>query len=123
MQGLVKRVQPVGIAEVAGRFESWRRSHPKRSPLPDELWREAADLARAHGIHPVARALNLAYYDLKRHAEAVRPAFVEVSVCPPAATAERIVEMERPDGARMKVRCAGPGDLVALSESFWRRRA
>ena len=49
MQVLAKRGQGGEIADLVARFESWRGSHPKRSRLPDELWRDAAQLARAHG--------------------------------------------------------------------------
>jgi hypothetical protein len=33
------------------------------------------------------------------------------------------VELERSDGARMKVRLSRRDDLVALTDSFWRWRA
>ncbi|MBV8127026.1 MAG: hypothetical protein JO114_05080 [Planctomycetaceae bacterium] len=119
--------QPASITGLQRRFESWRRSHRKRSPLPKDLWEGAAALARIHGINPIARALNLDYYDLKRHiasehqpADAASAAFVEVSMCVPASAPERIVEMERPDGGRMKIWGADQNDLLSLAQSFWR---
>lgn len=119
---------PVGAA--LRRVEAWRKNRPKRSSMPATLWEEAAQLARSHGVHPIARALRLEYYALKRHVqgspgreEPARPAFVEVSVRPPTATRDCVVEMERADGARMRVRLTSPEDLVAVTESFWRDRA
>jgi len=119
---------PVGTA--LRRVEAWRKTRAKGSPMPDKLWEEAADLARRHGINPIARALRLEYYALKHHVEGSggreepsRPAFVEVSVSPPSAPRDCVVEMERADGARMRVRLTHPGDLVTVTDSFWRYRA
>jgi hypothetical protein len=110
------------LAQAAGRFQGWRRIHPRRSRLPEQLWLEAAQLARAHGVNRVARALSLGYYSLKRHVVALPPTFVEVEAVhsPVAAGGLSVVELERADGARMTVRGASQGDLVALSDSFWR---
>jgi len=35
--------------------------------LPEELWRQAAALAREHGLNKTSRALGLKYYSLKKH--------------------------------------------------------
>lgn len=120
-------------ANVRCRLDGWRRTRPKRGPMPAELWKEAADLARLHGINPVAQALCLNYYSLKRHLNLVvrntpspqaasRPAFVELAVVPSAQTDECRVELERTDGARMKLWLSRQTDLLELVESFWRCR-
>jgi len=123
---------PGPVTDVRRRMELWRKTRPKRGPIPEVLWREAAQLAGLHGVNPIARALRLDYYALKRHLEetgrpqeTARPAaaFVEVAVCPSTPASDCVVEMERLDGARMRVRLANQGDLVALTESFWRCRA
>ncbi len=118
------------VTDARRRVEVWRRTRPTRGPMPAKLWEEAAQLAGVHGINPIARALGLEYYALKRHlettrrcAETTRPAFVEVSVVPPTLMLARIVELERPDGARMKIQLSCRQDLVAVTESFWRCRA
>lgn len=94
--------------------------------MPVALWEEAASLARIHGINPVARALGLDYYSLKAHMEEVgaraavsRPGFVEVAVCAPSPSPERVIEVERPDGTRMRVRLSNHEDLLAVAASFW----
>lgn len=122
---------PGVISDVRRRLDAWRKSRPKWGPIPAPLWKEAAALARAHGINPIAKALRLDYYSLKRQMEAVartpgtkpvaHPAFVEVAVVPSSPPpAECAVELERSDGARMRVRLSRQEDLVALSDSFWR---
>lgn len=117
---------PGPVTAVGRRIDAWRRTRPKRGPMPEALWREAAQLAQAHGIHPIACALRLEYYALKRHVDGARrpeataqPAFVEVSVCPSAPAPDCVVEMERPDGARMRVRLPSQENLIALTEAFW----
>ena len=99
-------------------------------------------MAQSHGINPVAQALNLDYYSLKRRfntASGVRrrrstdgrrsrgkaspsPAFVAVDVTPPLTTPECILELKGPRGAKMTVRLRGAVDVVALVEAFWSRR-
>lgn len=131
MDAVSRLTVPGPFSDLYHRIEAWRRTRPSRGPMPAELWQDAAVLARRHGINPVARALRLHYYSVKRALkgaprldEVSHPGFVEVSVCPPVAGASGcFVEMERPDGARMKVQGANQSDLVALSETFWRCRA
>jgi hypothetical protein len=82
------------------------------------------------GIHPVARALRLDYYSLKRRVDGAASrrqspaaAFVEVALSPSASSCspvESVIEMERPDGARMRIRVASEASLVGLTEAFWR---
>ena len=122
------------VTEVCRRLEAWRQGRAKRGPIPAGLWSEAASLARRHGVNAIARALRLDYYSLKRQADATPPAvraksvdhpgFVEVAVVPASVPpAECVVELERADGARMRVRVSRSEDMVALSEAFWRWRA
>jgi hypothetical protein len=49
------------------RFELWRRNHPGRHRLPQELWSAAANLAQRYGVCRTAKALRLEYYSLKKH--------------------------------------------------------
>ncbi len=120
---------PAAVADVRRRLDAWRKSRPKWGPIPASLWKEAVALARAHGVNPIAKALRLEYYSLKRQMKAVTPAppaspvpaFVEVAIVPSSSPpAECTVELERSDGARMRVRLSRQEDLVALSDSFWR---
>lgn len=123
---------PPQIESVRQRFERWRRNRKQRSPIPEELWASAADLARRYGLAKTARALGLDYYSLKDRIEAgdrqgwrevnARPAFVELVPHPTAAVSECTLELEDPRGARMRFHLKGTAvpDITHLSESFWR---
>jgi len=112
----------LSLDEVGRQIENWRRLRPHRTMMPEDLWQAAAAVARTRGIHPVARALRLDYYALKRRLDSrAAAAFVEVTACPPPA--ECLVEMEHPDGGRMRLRLSSEDALVRLGEAFWRRRA
>ena len=126
MKKTLNAALPETVTDVRRRLDAWRKTPGKRGPIPAALWREAACLARTHGLNPIARALRLEYYSLKRQlaavlaaGAAVQPAFVEVAVVPELARSpECAVELERPDGARMRVRVSRSEDLVVLAESL-----
>jgi hypothetical protein len=81
------------------RFQAWRRTRRNGEHLPEELWSEAAGLARRLGINRVCRALGLNHTTLKEHVAErqvatrpaqrpqpapVQPAFVELPLGPGA---------------------------------------
>ena len=72
------------IDEVRARFEEWRQNRQGKSPIPDELWSAAVELARKDGINRTAAELHLDGGKLKRlmGAKATSgkpaPAFVEL---------------------------------------------
>lgn len=120
------------VANVGARIEGWRKTRKERCRMPEELWRAAAEVARVHGVNPIAEALHLDYYALKRRVDGVaekgsvrRPVFVELGSPAPLAASACVVEIVRPDGAKMTIRMAGDGDgkLVPLGEAFWGARA
>jgi len=82
----------------------------------------AVELAREDGVAPIARALRLDYYSLKKRLEARRssppdalgPAFVEVLAGGSAPLAECVVELENAVGARMCIHLKG-GSLPEVS--------
>jgi hypothetical protein len=91
------------IEEVQASFDQWRKSRRGRSPIPDELWAAAGELARRHGVNRISRALRLEFNHLKRRAEssgrisATRadktPAFLEL--VNPGASDARIHDRDR----------------------------
>jgi len=120
---------PPDIDEVLAELSVWRQSRQRRSRIPEAIWTSAVRVARSHGVAKVARALRLDYYALRRRvATAVEapqpglPGFVELmaSVAVPGCDCQ--VELERPDGSRMRIQLRSPSlpDLAALSQSFWR---
>jgi len=120
---------PVALANLHERIEHWRSSRAKRGRMPPDLWSEAAQLARQHGVHPVAKALRLNYEALKARGYGSKkkrrapPAFVELEPLPSFPSPGSTVEVQSPGGAKMTIRLAGGAtvDIVALIESFWSR--
>jgi hypothetical protein len=125
-------VLPAEIERILDRLEDWRRTRPKRSPIPNSIWQAATLLAAEHGVHRVAKALRLNYPDLKRRAQTVAPAalpakisaptFIELA-CGPSlvpASAPCVVELENAAGVKMKISLpqAGGVDLAALVAAF-----
>jgi hypothetical protein len=49
--------------------------------------------------------------------------FVELALSPPLPSPQCVVEVLRPDGARMTIRMSGSGDLLAFTQTFWSGRA
>jgi len=47
-------------------FEEFRSGHEKRTRLPEELWRAAAEIARHRGMNVVCRSLRLDANSLKK---------------------------------------------------------
>jgi hypothetical protein len=114
------------LDQLAGQFEQWRhnRSHPGER-IPKALWKQAAALALVLPHTRVASHLRLSARDLKDHMAELHgtpsappctpPPFVEVPpapTLPPAALAMEI-ELERPDGVRLRLRCPESTSPVA----------
>ena len=104
-------------------LEAWRRGRRAGSRIPERIWEQAAVLAREHGVSRVAAALRLEYSSLKERVESEEdgletPAFVELAPTGPGSGSGVVVEVERPDGARMTIRMDGSGDVVGLAEVF-----
>ena len=75
---------PEDIQSVRERFEAWRQTRPGRSRIPAELWTAAAQLARRHGVHRVARILGLNDFSLRNHALEAAPDAVQTASPEPA---------------------------------------
>ena len=117
--------------QVQHRFDFWRKTRKRCSPIPETLWSSAVELAREHGLHRTARALRLNYYSLKKRFPLIpgspsktqrETTFVEL--LPPVAAGHSgcTIEMENAQGRKMKIHVQGLGgpDLAVLSDSFWR---
>jgi hypothetical protein len=127
---------PADVAAVRDRVAGWRSARVKQCAMPEELWEAAVSLVARHGLYRVARAVRVDYGALKTRCD-LRSAgesgvFVEVEasrlLSPPAAArdprlegAGTVVEMYRPDGARLVVRLAAQDglDVVGLAGAFW----
>lgn len=127
---------PAEVAAVRDRVARWRGSRVKRSAMPEELWEAAVSLVPDHGLYRVARVVRVDYGALKdrcSRASSGEPGaiasgvFVEVEAsqllappAEPAAATGAVVELFRPDGARLVVRLPAHQavDLVVLAGAF-----
>jgi len=120
------------LNHLAGQFAHWRqhRSHPGER-IPQHLWEQAATLAQVLPRSRVAQHLRVSPSDLNKHlatlhsaglaAPPTPPQFVEVPLTPalPPATAAMEIELERSDGARLRLRCpASALPVAALVRAF-----
>ena len=105
---------PARLEEARRQFEEWRGRRAKVSPIPEELWSEAASCAAEYGAYRTARALGLDSGKLKsridpkkkgrrKRASSRRPTFVEVAPPEPAPTSECVLEVESRSGTRLRI--------------------
>ncbi len=57
---------PEAIVQLQRQLDQFRSTQPRRTKLPESLWQAAVELARQHGIYPVAHPLRLDYMGLKK---------------------------------------------------------
>ncbi len=118
-------------------FEEFRSGHEKRTRLPEELWRSAAEIARRRGLSVVCRSLRLDANSLKkwmgqdsrptkakrkaRKHNAEAPAhFVELFT--PAASGGNscVVEVDSPRGGKLRLEWRGvrASEVMQLIRTF-----
>lgn len=120
------------LEQLKRRFEEFRSTRMSRGRLPEPLWKQAAEVARRHGLNPTAQALGLDYSRLKKrmaapadrakrtNKKASIPAFVELIGPGPAAMAECQVEVESDRGAKLRLQLKGVAttELASLIRTF-----
>jgi hypothetical protein len=118
---------------VRHQFKTWRKRRRCRGPIPEALWQAAVELCRDGSIFEVSRALRLNYNDLKDRVQRIRDrglvlgqgpdvGFVKLDLGTPIMAPECLVEMEAPNGAKMRISFRGGRrdvDPVELSRAFW----
>ena len=101
-----------GMEAARTRFEHWRSSRSRKSPIPDELWTLAIDAARQQGVNRAAQQLRLDAGKLKRLLIAVdprrpkaprQPRFVELIAPAAAVSPECVIEFESATGSKMRI--------------------
>lgn len=120
---------PEPILQLQRQLDQFRSTRPRRTKLPEPLWQAAVELARQHGIYPVAHPLRLDYMQLKRRLGGVpgarrkktKPAFVELITPHPATLEECVIEFESAGGSKMRIqwKAATPPDWANLLRA-WR---
>jgi hypothetical protein len=117
---------PAGLRRVYQKLERWRSRRQERSPLPEALWRAAADAAREHGVFRTGQVLHLEYAKLKRVMNATRgkasssTRFVELAPLAALGGDECVIELEGARGKlRLRLRGSTAEDLAGLSRALW----
>jgi len=120
----------LGLERAKVGFATWREARRGAERIPDGLWDEAVRAARRLGVHRVSRELGLDYNHLKRRcggaalnraaARASVPVFVELDGPAAAEGLACWVELEKGNGARMRicVRETVAVDWGKLKEAF-----
>ena len=119
------------LEEVTEHFAQWRRNKKKGERIPQPLWAEAIEQVETHGVSQVTRTLRLSATDLnkrrgivgasrRRQIPVTEAAFMEVERAHiPVADAEAVwMELERPDGMRLRIRPTQGLDMLALVDRF-----
>jgi hypothetical protein len=121
------------LADLAKQVEHWRQTHPATlEPLPAPFWEQAVVLATWLPRSQVAERLHLSLIELQerclaqqeaRLAEAAspHPGFVEVTPAgfeTPAVLHGAVIEVERPDGARLRLQYRDAPPLATLLRAF-----
>ena len=128
-QKITRPAVPV-LEKLRRRFEDWRQSGRKGRKIPEEMWREAAELASEHGVNRVARSLGLDYNGVKQRMDEglgeakllppVRgPNFIELSVDTVVRIPECVMEFQGRQG-KLTIRLTEPGatDVVLLAKAL-----
>ncbi len=122
------------LKEVAEHFKQWRSVKKKGERIPDHLWSKAVSLLDAYGISQVTRTLHLSGTDLNKRRGIIGtgrrrrgpgggttfveidPALVDQAQGPEATTVW--MELERPDGLRLRIQSTQGANMLALAERF-----
>ena len=119
---------PEAIVQLQRQLDQFRSTQPPRTKLPESLWQAAVELARQHGIYPVAHPLRLDYMGLKKRlggvpsrCKATKPAFVELIPADATPLEECVIEFDAPSGSKMRIqwKASAPRDWVSLLRA-WR---
>jgi hypothetical protein len=123
------------LNQLQDQLHLWRGSQRERARLPEAVWRSAAALAQSLGVSRVSRALHLNYEKLNRWTaeNTDRPqdlppqaTFLELALGDAkAGDVSQGYRVEIIDGTADKLTFHLGGDMravVALAESFWRRK-
>lgn len=122
------------LADLAEQFDQWRRSRATaQERIPQPLWDQAVVLTTVLPCSQVAKRLRLSPTDLKKQCRArqgflgveatsPRPGFIEVTTPAfgtAAAPSATLIEVERPDGARLRLHYrTAPPPLATVLQAF-----
>lgn len=119
------------LAALAEQFAHWRRSRATaQERIPHALWEQAVELTGVLPRCQVAKRLRLSPTDLRKRCLALSargatavaaPAFVEVTgvrSAPATPVNATVIEIERPDGARLRLHYRATPPLAVVLRAF-----
>jgi hypothetical protein len=127
------------LGRVEKKLSSWRERHGGRGrPIPEQLWRAAADVAALAGVTETARVLGVDRERLLRRVGArpggtsgaavparttvASPAFVEVDAQRVLSRGKTVVRLTSRDGEQLEIEVEGSAmDVAAVARAFWER--
>jgi hypothetical protein len=116
------------LEEAKARFGEWRQNRRGKARIPAELWSAAVAVAQKEGVNRTARALHVAWDDLKRRmaisGEVARqpgsPTFVELVTPRAPSLPECMIELEGRRGKlRIQLKDVPASYLATLSRELW----
>lgn len=117
------------LTEARRGFDQWRRGRDRLGPIPEHLWKMAAEAAAIHGVRATARRLRLNATKLKKWVQTLAQGqaskdearFVEVPWLGPTAVPECILEAEDPVGKKLRIHLKGEAtsQAVSLGRMLW----
>jgi hypothetical protein len=122
------------LAQLIDRLDHWRQTRPtRRAPIPDWLWDQAVALTAHLPLSRVAKRLGLNRRDLKKRcgqsppgpppSVGPEPDFIEAKVAPSWLAAGMEIDLQRTDGARLRIHYREPQPpLAAVVQTFLETR-
>jgi hypothetical protein len=118
----------VSVEETKARFEAWRQNRKGKTPIPDELWALAVEVARKVGINRASTELRVEWNHLKRRMAGTPrsfpnpgpPTFVELVPTRAQQLPECTIELEGRGGKlTIRLKNAPASYLATLSRELW----
>jgi len=123
------------VEDLRKRFEEFRSQHQRRTRLPEELWRAAAEIAQRRGMNLVCRCLRLDANSLKkwmgkgvsepsqkraiRKSKTLAPPTAFLELISPTATS-CVIEVESQRGSKLRLELKGmaTSEIAQLIHTF-----
>ena len=120
------------LADAAAALAEWRKTRPRSSRIPEDLWSRATELAERYGIAKVAVALKLDYKSLKHRLTArnaaedarsapVSSSFVELDLGLPLAPPVCVLVLTDRAGRALRIELpqAASSHIAEVACSLW----
>ncbi len=128
----VQESKKLTLETVSKHFKEWRSKKKKGERIPQQLWSESIALLSDHSVNRIARTLRLCPNDIKKHRDVLTaqastttpgsPAMRFIEIDQPlvgtVAAQTALMELERPDGLRLRIQPANGADVLALAVRF-----